>query len=59
MTTHEKIELRIALLKSGIKRLEENLKIIPDEPATKICPECKTKNYHYYAKSNTWCCAFC
>ncbi len=25
----------------------------------KTCPNCKTKNYHYYPKNNSWCCAFC
>ncbi len=59
MSTHEKIELRISILKASIKTLEANLKTVKDEPSTKDCPQCKTNNYHYYAKSNTWCCAFC
>jgi acetyl-CoA carboxylase beta subunit len=32
---------------------------LKDEPAIKKCPQCGTVNYHYYAKSNSWCCAFC
>ena len=30
-----------------------------DEPAIKKCPICKTPNYLYYAKTNSWSCAFC
>lgn len=32
---------------------------IKDEPSLKECPQCKTLNYHYYANSNSWCCACC
>jgi hypothetical protein len=25
----------------------------------KVCKVCKTKNLHYYPKTNSWTCAFC
>ena len=25
----------------------------------KVCEVCKTKNLHYYPKTNSWACAFC
>jgi hypothetical protein len=57
--THEAIERRIKLLEKSIEKLKHNLEIVKDEPDTKICKHCNTENYHYYAKTNSWCCAFC
>tara|TARA_R110000850_G_C9648591_1_gene434123 strand:- start:305 stop:481 length:177 start_codon:yes stop_codon:yes gene_type:complete len=43
------------------KELDELKLLLPNVSgsALKTCPNCKTKNYHYYAKTNSWCCAFC
>jgi len=52
-----KIEMEKARAKAD--RLELQLKTMKDEPSIKDCPRCETKNYHYYADSDSWCCAYC
>ena len=53
------------LLKIEIEKTEKELNrlklLLPDVvgSATKKCPNCKTKNYHYNVKTNSWCCALC
>lgn len=57
--THKAIERRIKLLEKSIEKLKLNIETIKDETDTKVCKHCNTENYHYYAETNNWCCAYC
>ena len=48
---------KVAEMDILLKKIESGE--IKDESSIKKCPHCGTRNYHYYAKSNSWCCAFC
>jgi len=57
-TVKDKIQQAIDKHFEEIAKLQAITKDL-DEPAFKVCPECNTKNYHYYADTDCWCCAFC
>lgn len=58
MTKKEKVEQEIVKVEKELERLKLLLHNVSGS-ALEVCPNCKTKNYHYYAKTNSWCCAFC
>lgn len=53
------------LLKVEIEKTQKELDrlklLLPNVvlSAVRKCPNCKTKNYHYNVKNNSWTCAFC
>ena len=53
----ERAEIKLIEINSLLEKIKTGE--IKDEPATKKCPVCGTFNYHYYAETNSWCCAFC
>lgn len=53
----ERAEIKIIEMNSLLEKIKTGE--IKDEPAIKKCPICVTVNYHYYAKTNSWCCAYC
>lgn len=54
MTVEELIKLEIKKTEEELERLKLLLPNVSGS-AIKECPNCKTKNYHYYPKTNTWC----
>jgi len=58
-TTHDLLKDRIDALNAKIALCKERLVLVRDEPAQKECPSCKTFNYHYNPRNNSWCCAYC
>jgi hypothetical protein len=51
-------------LESEIARIEHVLTLmangkITNSKSPRKCPNCKTINYHYNVKSDSWTCAFC
>ena len=59
MTTKQAIKKEIIKRENEIKYLKSTLETIIDEPDQKSCPNCETKNYHYYPEHNSWCCVYC
>lgn len=64
MRIKQLIEIKITYLKSELEKLEKNLEkveqgVIPNDHTIRNCPECQTKNLHYYVETNNWCCACC
>jgi hypothetical protein len=57
MTKKQKVEEAIEKTEIELDRLKLLLKSVKGD-ALEVCPECKTKNRHWYAK-DFWCCAFC
>ena len=57
MTKKQKVEEAIKKTEEELKRLNLPLKSVKGD-ALEVCPECKTKNRHWYVK-DFWCCAFC
>lgn len=53
----ERAEIKLIEINSLLEKIKTGE--IKDEPAIKKCPVCGTVNYHYYAETNSWCCAFC
>jgi lipopolysaccharide biosynthesis regulator YciM len=54
--------MKVSIIKAIDEALKEGQKLPIHNvsgSALKTCPNCKTKNYHYYTKTNSWCCAFC
>lgn len=58
MTIEELIKLEIEKTQKELDRLKLLLPNVSGS-ATRTCPCCKTKNYHYNVKTNSWTCAFC
>ncbi len=58
MTVEELIKLEIEKTQKELERLKLLLPNVSGS-ANRVCPNCKTKNYHYNVKSNSWTCAFC
>lgn len=58
MTVEELVKLEIEKTKKELKRLEDLLPKAKGD-SVKICPLCKTKNYHYNVKYDYWTCALC
>ena len=58
MTVEKLIKLEIEKTQKELERLKLLLPNVSGS-ATRVCPNCKTKNYHYNVKSNSWTCAFC
>lgn len=54
----ELIKLEIEKKQKELDRLKSLLSNTSGE-SIRICPRCKTKNYHYEVRSNSWVCAFC
>lgn len=62
MTVQEAIQKEFNKTKIELERLQGLLDEMKESgymEAVQECPECKTKNFHYYPSSNSWCCAFC
>jgi hypothetical protein len=64
MKIKQLIEIKIKYLKDQIEVLERNLEkidlgMIPNDNTIRTCPDCGTKNLHYYVETNNWCCACC
>lgn len=57
MTKKEKIELEIQKVEKELERLKLLLEKVEGK-TLEICPNCKTKNYHWYV-GDYYCCAFC
>ena len=53
----ERAEIKIIEMNALLEKIKTGE--IKNEPAIKKCPVCGTVNYHYYARRNSWCCAFC
>ena len=53
----ERAEMKIIEMNNLLEKIKTGE--IKDEPSIKKCPTCGTVNYHYNAKTNSWCCAFC
>lgn len=58
MTKKQLIEQEIVKVEKELERLKLLLHSVSGS-ALEICPNCETKNYHYYPKTNNMCCAFC
>jgi len=58
MTIADLLKIEIEKTQKELDRLKLLLPNVSGS-ALKNCPDCKTKNYHYYPKTNSWCCAFC
>jgi len=56
----EKKQLVIEAIKETEIKLERLKKLLNtvNGSTLEVCPECKTKNRHWYI-SGKWCCAFC
>lgn len=57
MTKKEKVEQEIVKVEKELERLKLLLHNVSGS-ALEVCPNCNTKNRHWYAK-DYWCCAFC
>jgi hypothetical protein len=57
MTKKQKVEAAIKEAEKELVRLKLLLHSVSGS-ALEVCPYCKTKNRHWYAK-DYWCCAFC
>lgn len=53
----EKAENKVHELEQLLNKVSEGE--IINEFSPKSCPNCGTKNYHYYPDRNIWCCANC
>lgn len=53
----DRIKLEIEKHEKEIERLKLLLPKVTGNDL-EVCPECKTKNYHWNT-NNRWCCAFC
>ena len=40
-----------------LEKVEKGL--IPNSSTIRVCPDCGTRNLHYYVDTNNWCCACC
>jgi hypothetical protein len=58
MTVAELLSIEITKTERKLNRLKTQLPNATGS-ALRICPSCKTENYHYYADTDSWCCAFC
>jgi hypothetical protein len=58
MTKKEKVEQEIVKVEKELERLKLLLHPTVRGSALEVCPDCKTKNRHWYTK-DYWCCAFC
>jgi len=49
------------IIQKDLKKLVKNNGVLNDvsNSTVKVCKVCKTKNLHYYPKTNSWTCAFC
>lgn len=57
MTKKQIVEQEIVKAEKELERLKLLLHNVSGS-ALEVCPDCKTKNRHWYAK-DYWCCAFC
>lgn len=58
MTVKELIKLEIKKTEKELERFKLLLPTVSGS-AIKECPNCKTKNYHYCHKTNSYWCAYC
>lgn len=57
MTKKEKVKQEILKVEGELERLKFLLHSVSGS-TIEVCPNCKTKNYHW-STDNKWCCAFC